>query len=154
MGVKMSAPCFELVDWTDLLVKAGSDLSRLETLVSSYDVFNCLCTLNHIPDWISKDEKQNASVKEAAANLKQNPKVDAVRQLCNRAKHFKVADKSPRTRMEVGFGAGRYGRGDYGVGEPSYTAEVDGQTMSVLDLLRDVAAEWEKLRFTSQSSEQ
>src|ERR1700733_14086099 len=123
----MSTPCFELREWTDLLVKARSDLSRLETLVNAYDVFNCLCTLNHIPDWIRSDEQQNASVKAAAENLKKNSKVDAVRQLCNRAKHFKITDKSPRTEMEIGFGAGRYGRGGYGVGEPFYAVEVDGQ---------------------------
>jgi hypothetical protein len=148
----MSTPCFELREWTELLVKAQSDLSRLESSVNAYDVFNCLCTLNHIPDWIRNDEKQNATVKTAAENLMKTSKVDAVRQLCNRAKHFKITDKSPRTQMEIGFGAGRYGRGEYGVGERSYAVEVDGQMTNVLEILRDVAAEWEKLSFTSLSS--
>jgi hypothetical protein len=46
--------------------------------------------------------------------------------------------------MQFGYGAGRYGVGAFGTGEPSYEVEVAGQTMGVLDLIQHVIQEWEK----------
>jgi len=142
----MSTPCFELRDWTDLLTKAKSDLSQLEKLVNSYDVFNCLWTLNHIPDWVLNGDA-NETLKQAASKIKNNSKIRAVYDLCNRAKHFKPdRQKTLKTDVQDGYGTGRYGVGKYGVGEPSYSVEVDGQMLNVLELLRDVLAQWDALR--------
>jgi hypothetical protein len=92
------SPCFELVSWTDLLEKAGHDLIELELHVNSYSLFNCICTLNHIPDWISADpgyEHLSARVEE----IKKERNVETVRQLCNRAKHFSRKKASPTTEV-------------------------------------------------------
>lgn len=142
----MTSPFFELRNWTDLLQKAKTDFSKLDELVNSYDLFNCLCTVNHIPDWIEKDPKVAEAVKQAGANLYEiNPGVRVVRELCNRAKHFERKDSSPETNQQSGFGAGRYGKGPYGIGEPTYEVEVCGEMINVLNLMRDVIGEWEKL---------
>lgn len=144
-------PLFELGNWTDLLQKAKFDFSKLDAQVNSYDLFNCLCTVNHIPDWIEKDSGVAESVKEAAASLCQNNQnISVVRQLCNRAKHFTRQDFSPNTKQQTGYGAGRYGKGPYGVGEPTYAVEVNGEMVNVLNLMRAVIGEWEKLRKASR----
>jgi hypothetical protein len=69
------SPCFELVSWTDLLEKAGHDLLELELHVNSYSLLNCICTLNHIPDWISADpgyEHLSARVEEIKRTKRRN----------------------------------------------------------------------------------
>jgi hypothetical protein len=145
-NIQMPSPLFELINWTDLLQKAKADFSELDEQVNSYDLFNCLCTVNHISDWIEKDSAVVETVKQAASNLaKNNQRVYAVRQLCNRAKHFERKDSSPNTNQQSGYGAGRYGKGSYGIGEPTYEVEVCGEMVNVLKLMRDVIGEWEKL---------
>lgn len=138
-----SRPFFELRNCGDLFKKAKQDFSELDKQVNSYDLFNFLCTTNHISDWVLNDPQISQAAQRDAEKLKTNPKVAVVRQLCNHAKHLQA--KSPTTRVQSGYGSGRYGVGPYGVGEPSYEVDVDGQMVHVLDLGRDVLAEWEKL---------
>jgi hypothetical protein len=142
----MTGPLFELGNWTDLLQKAKVDFSKLDEQVNSYDLFNCLCTVNHIPDWIKKDSKVTEALKLTGANLySTNPNIRLVRELCNRAKHFERKSSSPETNQQFGYGTGRYGMGSYGIGEPTYEVEVGGKMVNVLKLMRNVIEEWEKL---------
>ena len=143
----VSTPCFELTSWIDLVAKAKFDFASLEKLVNSYDVFNCLCSLNCIPEWIKSSEMLEEILQEAD-RIKRKPNADTVRQLCNRAKHFKRLDKSPETSVKTGYGSGRYGIGAYNTGEPTLEVEIEGKMVNVLDLLRDVLAEWEALAET------
>src|ERR1700734_59984 len=55
MARSTDSPCFELESRTDLLAKAGNDLIDLKLNTHSHSLFNCVCTLNHMPDWISAD---------------------------------------------------------------------------------------------------
>ncbi len=137
----MGSPLFELKKSSDLFKKAKWNISKLNERVSSYDLFDCLCTINHIPDWI-KNDPQTKALTRKVEKIEEEPIVDAVRKLCNRAKHFNAP--APKTKMQFGYGKGRYGVGAYGAGEPSYEVEVNGQMMNVLDLVRDVIQEWER----------
>lgn len=130
---------FELVDYRDLYNKAQHDFAKLNNLVNSYDLFNFLCTVNHIHDWAKKD------IQLSGVTLPDNRtgKLNIVRQLCNRAKHFKKGQGSPDTTVKKGWGTGRYGVGKWGIGEPSYTVTADGQEVSVLEICKDALTEWE-----------
>jgi hypothetical protein len=137
----MDSPLFELKNSSDLFKKAKWNFSKLNQLINSYDLFDCLCTLNHVPDWI-KNDPHSATLTSEVETIQRKPIVDATRKLCNRAKHFDAF--APKTNMQFGYGAGRYGVGAFGTGEPSYEVEVAGQTMGVLDLIQHVIQEWEK----------
>jgi hypothetical protein len=143
------SPCFELLSWTDLLDKAGNDLIDLHLLVNSYSLFNCLCTLNHIPDWISADPKC-ANIAVFVEEIRKDRNVDTVRQLCNRAKHFSRKPVSPLTEVHDGYGSGRYGVGAYQDGEPSYFVEVEGAMENVIVVLSAARAKWESIRHVGE----
>jgi hypothetical protein len=145
MAHSTDSPCFELESWTQLLDKAGHDLIELKLLVNPYSIFNCICTLNHVPDWISADPKFR-HLSAVVEEFKKDRNIDVVRQLCNRAKHFSRKDVSPATEVHTGYGSGRYGVGAYGVGEPTYLVEVDGSMLNVMDVLSAAHAKWETLR--------
>jgi hypothetical protein len=143
----MESPLFELTNCADLLNKAKHDLAALEKQVNSYDLFNCLCTVNHLKDWVRQDP-QTVGIRDEAKRLGENPKVLTIENLCNHAKHF-GRSREPRyqvkTEMLSGYNSGRYGMGPYGIGEPTYEVDLSGEMVNVLDLLRDVIGEWEKL---------
>jgi hypothetical protein len=145
MARSTDSPCFELESWTDPLAKAGDDLIDLKLNTNSHSLFNCVCTLNHIPDWISADpeaEHLAASVEE----FKKDRNIELVRQLCNRAKHFRRKKDSPATAVLDGYGSGRYGVGAYGQGKPTYLVELDGEMLDVTKVLSAARAKWETLR--------
>jgi hypothetical protein len=137
----MDSPLFELKNSGDLLKKAKWNFSKLNELVNSYDLFDCLCSVNHIPDWIKNDPSTTGLTNDVEA-IQNKPIMDVTRKLCNRAKHFDTS--APKTNMQRGYNAGRYGVGAFGIGEPSYEVEVDGHLMNVLDLVREVLQEWER----------
>jgi hypothetical protein len=145
MAQSSDPPCFQLESWTHLLDKAGYDLNELQLGVNSYSLFNCLCTVNHIPDWIAKDPTSK-HLRPLVEKFKKDPNINAVRQLCNRAKHFERNKKSPVTEVQSGYGAGRYGVGEYGVGEPTYLVEIGGKMLDVTEVLSAARAKWETLR--------
>jgi hypothetical protein len=51
----MDNPLYELKNSSDLFKKAKWNFSKMDEQVNSYDLFDCLCTMNHIPDWIKND---------------------------------------------------------------------------------------------------
>jgi hypothetical protein len=140
---------FELESFRDLYAKAEYDLARLDKLVNSYDLFNFLCTIDHLHDWAEQD----GNIPKADLPDNMTGVLNVVRLLCNRAKHFrktrvnqkgKVLEAAPDTCVKKGYGMGRYGIGLYGVGEPSYTVDVDGTETPVLQLCKEAFAIWKK----------
>jgi hypothetical protein len=139
--------CFELESYRDLYEKARHDFDKLNTEVNSYDLFNFLCTIHHLSDWV----KALLRAKDLAKDLKfpkileESKELEIIRDLCNRAKHFNKDRNSvvKETSSQQGYGMGRYGMGEYGVGEPSYTVTVDGQKLDVLELCREALGIWE-----------
>ena len=137
---------FELKNCVDLFKKAKHDFARLDELASLYDLFNLVCTLNHLPDWIKKDERGMLPelFRRDADRLAKSDEMETIRQLCNRAKHFEKRKDYPKISIMKGYGAGRYGKGPYGVGEPSYEVEIGGKMVSVVDLCGDLLRKWER----------
>ncbi|MDD5587418.1 MAG: hypothetical protein PHY92_10785, partial [Alphaproteobacteria bacterium] len=124
-------------------------LARLDKLVNSYDLFNFLCTIEHLHDWTEKD----GSILKTDIPDNRAGTLNVVRLLCNRAKHFKkvrtdqkgkVGETAPDTCVKKGYGMGRFGVGLYGVGEPSYTVDVEGTETHVLQICKEAMAIWEK----------
>jgi len=131
---------FELIGFKDLYSKAEYEFSKIDKLMNSYDLFNFLCTINHLYDWAKNDP--SLSGKSIPDN--QKGVLDVVRQLCNRAKHFEKRNTHPDTTVKKGYGMGRYGVGVYGVGEPSYTVSIDGKDVQALEICKSALDEWEK----------
>lgn len=129
------APLFELASYRDLFKKAEQDLAKLDKLVNSYDLFNYLCTINHLHDWVEKEVNITPPMRSDGGTL------DIIRKLCNRAKHFEKRD-APESSVKKGFGIGRYGVGLCGVGEPSYTVTIEGKEIQVLELCKDAFGLW------------
>jgi hypothetical protein len=128
----------------DLLRKSQLDFGRFDEEVNSHNVFNFLCTLNHIPDWVIKDETLPKDAREEAEKLKKEHDVNLIRQLCNRAKHFRKKASDPTTRVQSGFGHGRFGKGPFGVGEPSHEVKDGGTYVNVLHIGRRALTAWEQ----------
>ena len=137
---KFDTACFDLVTAADLLKKAEHDIQCLDRVMNSYDLFNFLCTLNHIPDWILEPLKA-----EALALKRDNMNLDLVRKLCNRSKHFKKKENDPDTVVRSGFGQGRFGKGGFGHGEPSYVVVDDSNNeINMLELAHSALETWWK----------
>jgi len=137
---------FELQSYKDLFKKAQHDLAQLEKRVNSYDLFNFICTLNHLHDWVEAETGKNCP-RDKGSDL------ELIQRLCNRAKHFrkvrssekgKVLETAPDTKVQRGFGISFYGRSFYGSGEPSYIiTRDDGTEVTALVLCRSALAIWE-----------
>ncbi len=141
---KNDTACFELESYRDLYEKARHDFDKLNTEVNSYDLFNFLCTINHLSEWIEAETKEKLH-ETLKSKDKLNPTLKTIRDLCNRAKHFEKSFNSIVQEISVqqGYGMGRYGVGKYGEGEPSYTVTVYGQKLDVLELCREALGIWE-----------
>lgn len=135
---------FELVSALDLFKKAQHDFDKLNKLVNSYDLFNFLCTINHIEDWVEHDAKLKEQGVLPLGNRIDGSPLNTIRLLCNRAKHFEEKNSHPDTKVKKGYGMGRYGVGLYGVGEPSYYVEHNGNDINVLELCKEALQLWEQ----------
>ena len=136
MSLKDTAS-FELQSYKDLYAKAQYDFARLDELVNSYDLFNFLAAINHLHEWVVKETGKKCPTVSGDT-------LDIIRRLCNRAKHFDHAKNSPSTEVREGYSMGRFGKGPYGVGEPSYVVtKDDGTVIHVLDLCKDALAIWD-----------
>ena len=134
-------------DACDLLKKARYDLKLFEERASSYDLFNLIVDLTHICDWIENDkrfesDKHLESIKRRAKHLSYKDKEGVlVRQLCNKAKHFK---KNPSTEhRSAGQSAAQLGMVQRV--PASFSVTVDGEKVDVLKLCQSVLKKWETM---------
>ena len=143
--MQSDAPCFELENSLDLLRKAQHDFAQLDREVNSYDLFNFLCTVNHLADWAERERGLPRGFKHHVARLRKKLEIRTIAALCNRAKHFerRKDSPSPSTKVARVWSAGRYGKGPWGVGEPTYEVEVEGVMKDLLGFARSVLDEWE-----------
>lgn len=112
---------FELRTARQLFEKAKKDAELFWTQPTDENLFNYLCTLNHLRDWIcpggwdsykgkAPDEK-NAE-ERIHAELNEDTDYNIIRALCNNAKHFNDRDGvGSRTGIvkDARFGLARYG---------------------------------------------
>ena len=78
----------DLNDAYDLLEKARYELAELNSREHPYKLFNLLCILEHVNDWVEKDQPHLKKKREA---IHTGSVANSVRVLCNRVKHFRKA---------------------------------------------------------------
>jgi len=103
---------FELRTPRQLFEKAKKDAELFWTQPTDENLFNYLCTLNHLRDWIcpwgpnsyeKKPEGKRTAEENLYAELHADPDFSIVRALCNNAKHFNDHDIGYRTSIVEGF---------------------------------------------------
>ena len=133
----------------DLLQKVRRDAALLDEEVTSDRFFNFVVTAYSLIDWIVHDPSIPAAAKAPA-------EIDALRAdqwlvMCGDAatgaKHFKLTRRTPtvaKVSVIAGWGAGRFGKGKFGVGEESITVHMpDGRVFGALELVAGVLATWQ-----------
>jgi hypothetical protein len=132
----------------DLLAKLNREHVRLEREVTSDDFFNFVVTAYHIIDWIKNDPSVPAEAKVEISSLYANTHIAVCRDIANASKHFALKkDYKGRVTEKVSaisdYGTGRYGKGQFGVGEESIVVVLtDGQRFDTLALSQKVVAIW------------
>jgi hypothetical protein len=123
---------YELQSARDLFKKAQRDITEFFDAPSDYALFNLLCTLTHLRDWVCPGGHGSYEGREASLltreegfhrKLHHDPDYKLVRELCNNAKHFN--DRSgvgTSARIFHGFFVGLNYAGDY-LGHRNYTVE-------------------------------
>jgi hypothetical protein len=56
----------EIADYNDLLKKLEFDMKRYRTNNHSYELIDCIMTLNALPEWITKTESTSMELREIA----------------------------------------------------------------------------------------
>ena len=145
---------FEWSSYLDLFAKSRRDLERTWTRPNLDDLFNLVCTVNHICDWIHNDSRATPGVKRDARNLSVNdPDVSAVRQLCNGAKHLRARTPSRRSRAKYWF---ERPLSSVAVSrhmplhrhEVKYLVEIDGRECDLLEVVEAALTKWVTLLAT------
>ncbi|MGQ0712677.1 MAG: hypothetical protein ACT4PJ_02975 [Gemmatimonadaceae bacterium] len=132
-----------------MLAKLKREHARLENEVTGDDLMNFVITGYHIIDWIKNNTSVSSAVTAGVKLMYDNLYIAVCRDLANGSKHFdlrsdykdRVTDK---TSVISGYGTGRFGKGAYGVGEPSIVIVLtDGQRFDALEFAKQVVAAWE-----------
>jgi len=132
----------------DLFAKLQRELGNLESAVSADAYFDFVITAYHLCDWIKNDSAAPASARSALAALRKQLPVKICRDLANGSKHFTldyadvvVADAT----CVAAYGSGRFGKGAYGVGEPTIRITLaDGAVLDGLSVARDAVQLWDQ----------
>lgn len=112
---------FELRTARQLFEKAKKDAELFWTQPTDENLFNYLCTLNHLRDWICpggwdsyKDTPRGnrTAAERIHAELFEDPDFSIVRDLCNNAKHFYDHGVGSRTGIVEGARCGLARCGD------------------------------------------
>lgn len=126
---------FELSTPYDLFCKAKHDLKVFCEKPSSYNLFNLVCVLNHLREWIEKDQSYDRKSKQLCVELNKNQNYKIIKAVCNNAKHFR--NISQHYSVFEGFRCGFNRAGDR-LGQRNYM--VDGQ--DVRDIVSKVFNEY------------
>lgn len=119
---RLQGGLFGLRKPSDLFCKAQKDVKDFFEAPTDYALFNLVCTLNHLRDWIEKNGSTYED-KIFCSELDGNPDFKIIKALCNNAKHFSDRGIMKRSDMFIGFICGFNGAGDR-LDQKNYT--VDG----------------------------
>jgi len=132
----------------DLFAKLQRDSDALDEEVTSDGLFNFVVTGYSMIDWLKNDPAVPASAKAdiVISDLRKDKWLKVYGDLAIASKHFKLKQRVPVTSSATtsqGFGVGRYGKGNYGVGEESIEVQLnDGTTFHCLELVQGVIDSW------------
>ena len=125
----------------DLYAKLQRDAQRLDDTVDSDRFFNFVVTARHLRQWIERDPSVAREVRSRLGHEAKSDLLAICTDIANASKHFaihpaKVTDVALSIR---GFGAGRCGKGKFGIGEETITIKLkDGTEINALDLVAQV----------------
>lgn len=108
----------------DIFDKMLRDGSSLDKTVSGDNAFNFVTAAFHLKDWIEMDRSIPKPAKSDLKIVKADKFFKICQDLCNSTKHMKITQYIPSivdASSAQGYGIGRYGKGDYSVGEESIT---------------------------------
>jgi hypothetical protein len=138
----------------DMLAKLHNEHGRLKTKVSSEDLVNFAITGYHIVEWIKRHPSPSSGAKGALEAMYRNPDIGVCRDIANESKHFELReDYQDRVADKVsvisGYSAGRFGAGDYSVGEESIVVVLlDGSRFDSLAWAQRVVDAWDAFFLT------
>lgn len=136
-------PGFETA--ADLYHKLKCDAATITKAVTPHNFFNFVITAHSLCDWAERDPSVSSTAHAAVANVRVSPWLQMCRDVANGSKHFEVTSYEPSvtdSHGDVGYGSGRFGRGDYSVGEWSITLEHNNNTHEALTVVAQVMAVW------------
>ncbi len=147
----MEGGLYELKTATDLLKKAKMEFQELHNSPNEFVLFNLLCTLNHLRDWIlpaghkSYKEKEETGCmltkeEEFHKSLHTNKNYVIVNSLCNASKHFKKKERTPETHIKCGFFAGKNEAG-HSLNYRHYYVEIEKEGNKKFKDLQEVVEE-------------
>jgi len=115
----------------DWLAKLEMEHARLKEKVSAGDLTNFAITGYHMLEWIRKSSAAGPAAKTDLDSMYNNTDIRVCRDITNESKHFELKKDykdrvTDKTSAISGFGAGRFGKGDFGVGEPSIVVVILG----------------------------
>jgi len=132
----------------DLFGKLKRDAEALDEEVSADRFFNFVVTGYSLIAWVRHDTTLSATAKSEVCTLRKDHWIKVCGDLSTAAKHFELTDRKPiteSTEMQTGYGSGRYGKGGYGIGEPTINVILkDGTIYDCLELKAGVIASWEQ----------
>lgn len=132
----------------ELLEKLQRDAALLNEEVTSDLFFNFVVTGYSLVDWIKNDPAVPTNAKAMLPSLRSDRWLTICGDLATASKHFILTRRVPvaaDARSECGWGAGRFGKGGWGVGEETIGVTLtDGTTYSGLDFVKGVLQTWDR----------
>jgi hypothetical protein len=141
---------FGLSTVRDLFAKLRRDAALLDETVTTDRFFNFVVTGYSMIDWVKNDPSVPKTAKDSAAvqRLYDDTWIKTCGDLATAVKHFSLTKRKPiasSATSDKGYGAGRYGKGPYGVGEASIRIELtDGSAFDCFDLVKGVIDTWDR----------
>ncbi len=132
-----------------MLAKLRTEHGRLKTKVSSGDLMNFAITGYHIIEWIKRNPLISETVKGDLETMYRNVDIGVCRDIANESKHFELRKEyddrvTEKASAISGFSGGRFGKGDYGIGEESIVVVLlDGQRFDSLTWAQRVVDAWD-----------
>ncbi len=130
----------------ELLEKLRRDAALLDEEVTSDRFFDFVVTGYSLIDWVKNDPAVPAAAKAAVPLLYSDPWLKVCGDLATASKHFVLTSRVPVTidaSSQSGWGAGRFGKGGWGVGEESIVITLnDGTSCSGLAFVQEVLHTW------------
>ena len=135
-----------LTSFRHLHEKLLRDFARLSNEVTGDAFFDFVVTGYSLIDWVKNDPSIHAAAKSDVDILYDDTWLRICGDIATGMKHFTLRKRTPVTSSvssSEGFGLGRFGKGDYGVGEQSIVVLLkSGQTYDCSELAEGVTQSW------------
>jgi len=141
---------------SDLHGKLKRDKSLLGEEVTLDHLYNFFLTGYSVVDWVKNDPSVPKSAKEKSIidSIYKNQWITICGEIANANKHFQLTKPNPTTKSVTshqGWGTGRFGQGQWGIGEVGLTIELnDGKKYNCFEIVNGVVDFWDAFFLTHQ----